>query len=919
MTGVNGCSRLFHSAADFRFAFTRLSLAWMLPAAFGLLTAQLCTAQTAHYSRPAGAVNLGSVNVGSTSATAAVTFTLDTGGTLDASTPYQVLGQVGPTLDFADAGGSTCNGTTTYKAGDTCKVNVSFTPKLAGARYGIVNLYNAERKVIAARSLTGTAVGPQIAFFPGGLSTVIGNGLSGPAGVAVDGSGNLYIADSGHNRVVKETLSGGGYTESIVANDSLLSPDGVTVDGSGNVYIADSGNNRVLKETPSGSSYAESVVVDTSLNFPAGLAVDGSGDVYIADVGNNRVLEEAPSTGGYTQSVVVSLDANDLLASGVAVDGSGDVYLAFVNYALYPPEFSVVRETPSAGGYTQTFIMGVAFPAGVAVDGSGNVYAASDGNSVYVTGPGPLTDRVLTVASGLNLPNGVAVDGSGNVYIADSGNNRVLKENSANPPSLAFAATSNGSTSSDSPQIVTAINIGTAPLSFPVPPTGMNPSISANFTLPSDLSDWGCPQVFSNSTAPGTLAVGGVCELPVSFSPKAPAYGYLTGTATFTDNNLNASSPAYATQSISMTGRVIGVPPRGSIGPVVDSVTMSNTVGSSDMVEVTGWVADEVDGAPLSNVKVYIDGVLAGTPTLGIPRYDVAVAYENPAYLDSGYQFLYSAASLSLGTHAVTVIAIDSGGNSRTFGPVGFTVAATAGLSPPIGSIASPEDSATLSNTVGQSDSVDIRGWVVDPADGSPLSNVTVHIDGTLVAAPTLGIASPAVATKYSNPAYAHARFELLYPATSLALGNHEVTVVARDSGGRSTTLGPVTFTVAATAGPGSPFGGISFAGDSTTMTTTVSPSHSLEVAGWVADATDGSPLSNVNVYIDDVLAGPPTLGIASPSVATMYGNPAYGHAKYQFLYSAASLATGAHWVTVIAVDSGGRSTTFGPNIFTVE
>ena len=95
--------------------------------------------------------------------------------------------------------------------------------------------------------------------------------------------------------------------------------------------------------------------------------------------------------------------------------------------------------------------------------------------------------------------------------------------------------------------------------------------------------------------------------------------------------------------------------------------------------------------------------------------------------------------------------------------------------------------------------------------------------------------------------------------------------------------------------------------------------SDSLEVEDGVADATDGSPLSNVGVYIDDVLAGTPTLGIASPSVAAMYGNPAYGHAKYQFLYPATSLAAGAHWVTVIAVDSGGRSTTFGPNIFTVE
>ena len=390
--------------------------------------------------------------------------------------------------------------------------------------------------------------------------------------------------------------------------------------------------------------------------------------------------------------------------------------------------------------------------------------------------------------------------------------------------------------------------------------------------------------------------------------------------------NLPITAPANPLQPPPLTATAhlkIGMnsasPPFGSLDSVEDSVTMSTVVGSSDMVEVTGWVADEADGAPLSNVKVYIDGTLAGTPTLGIPRYGVAVDYKNPAYLNSGYQFLHSAASLSLGTHAVTVIAIDSGGNSRTLGPVIFTVAATAGLSPPFGSLAYVEDSVTFSNTVGQSHSVDVRGWVADPADGSPLSNVKVYIDGALAGTPTLGIATPNVVTRYSNPAYAHAGFELLYSGSSLWLGTHEVTIVAIDSGGRSITLGPVSFTLAELAGLGAPFGGIAFAGDSTTQTTTVSPSHSLEVEGWVADAADGSPLSNVGVYIDDVLAGAPTLGIASPTVATMYGNPAYGHAKYQFLYPAASLATGAHWVTVIAVDSGGRSTTFGPNIFTVE
>jgi hypothetical protein len=118
---------------------------------------------------------------------------------------------------------------------------------------------------------------------------------------------------------------------------------------------------------------------------------------------------------------------------------------------------------------------------------------------------------------------------------------------------------------------------------------------------------------------------------------------------------------------------VAAPPPFGHLDSAADSVTGTSTVSLSDSVVIKGWVADKVDGAPLSNVKVYIDGNLIGTPTLGIARTDVAAA-DGAAYLDSGYTLSYSAAALSLGSHAVTVIAIDSGARSTTFGPLTFTV-----------------------------------------------------------------------------------------------------------------------------------------------------------------------------------------------------------------------------------------------------
>jgi hypothetical protein len=264
------------------------------------------------------------------------------------------------------------------------------------------------------------------------------------------------------------------------------------------------------------------------------------------------------------------------------------------------------------------------------------------------------------------------------------------------------------------------------------------------------------------------------------------------------------------------------------------------------------------------------------------------------------------------------VIAIDSEGRSTTFGPATFTVAVAAGAGDPFGGIGEAVDSTTMSGVVAQSDSLLMKGWVADPQDGAPLSNVKVYIDGTLAGTPTMGIARPDVAAEFGT-AYTNSGYQLVYSAASLVIGAHQVTVVAVDSGGRSKTFSPVAFTVAATAGSGSPFGSIDKAVDSTTLSSTVLPSDSLEVKGWVADPTDGAALSNVKVYIDGVLAGTPTLGLARPDVAAEYHNAACLHSGYRLLYPASSLSVGAHTVTVMAVYSGGRSKILGPVSFTVQ
>ena len=127
-----------------------------------------------------------------------------------------------------------------------------------------------------------------------------------------------------------------------------------------------------------------------------------------------------------------------------------------------------------------------------------------------------------------------------------------MKEiNRATPPSLTFAVTTVGSTSSDSPQTVTLENVGNAPLIFPIPITGNNPSISANFTLNSSGAS-ACQVEDAGTATEETLAPNASCKLAISFEPETA--GTLSGSLVLTDNNLNAAAPGYASQSIALSG-----------------------------------------------------------------------------------------------------------------------------------------------------------------------------------------------------------------------------------------------------------------------------------------------------------------------------------------------------------------------------
>jgi uncharacterized protein (TIGR03437 family) len=343
---------------------------------------------------------------------------------------------------------------------------------------------------------------------PGGtISTVAGNGynnlagggfagdgnpatsaeLDAPEGVAVDASGNLYIADSQNYRIREVSGSNGiittiagigapGYSGDggPATSAQMSSPSSVAVDASGNVYFADRANARVRRISSGGGTISSAAgngasgysgdggpAVDAQLDSPSAVAV-GETNIYIADTGNARVRVVSSArtittlagngTAGYSGDGGPAADAQLNFPEAIATDSAGNVYISDTGNGRVR-KISAGGVISSIAGNGSTGYSGdggpatraaLNYPTGLALDAAGNLYIADSGNSrirkvsttgviTTVAGSGILGyagDGGPPASAALNYPNGVALDAAGDLYIADTGNS-VIREVSA--------------------------------------------------------------------------------------------------------------------------------------------------------------------------------------------------------------------------------------------------------------------------------------------------------------------------------------------------------------------------------------------------------------------------------------------------------------------------------------------------------
>jgi len=173
------------------------------------------------------------------------------------------------------------------------------------------------------------------------------DGLGHPDGVAVDRAGDVYVADSDHNRVLE--LPAGAQAATQLPFSGLNEPSDVAVDATGNVYVADYGNKRVLRLAPGSSAATE--LPHAGVAQPNALAVDEAGNVYVAGGEHNNVLELAAGQKSWSP-LPFGDDITDI--GGIAVDPAGVVYVVAQRSQHYvvlelPPGADTPRQLPFSG------------------------------------------------------------------------------------------------------------------------------------------------------------------------------------------------------------------------------------------------------------------------------------------------------------------------------------------------------------------------------------------------------------------------------------------------------------------------------------------------------------------------------------------------------------------------------------------
>ena len=629
-------------------------------------------------------------------------------------------------LDFEKGVGAlTCETAVFTAANQTCMESVTFTPRFPGLRLGAVVLLDSAGNLLGTTLLSGTGLGGLGVLVPGNVLSVAGDGLwtlvhdgnpatqaelNLPASITLDGAGNMYIADSLHNRIRKvaapippatvgiiSTIAGDG--DPVYGGDggpaldaTLNTPDSVALDGAGNLYIADTGNNAVRKITAAtgimttvagtgaqGSAGDKGLATLAQLNQPWGVTLDSSGNLYIADTANHRIRRvdavtgiittvagngfmNPDGSGGYSGDGVQATQTELNRPFAVAFDLAGNMYIpdSANNRIRRVDALTRIITTFAGTGIVGSSGDGAAAnaaqlytPSGVAVDAAGNVYIADTQNDSIrkVSAANGFISTVIEKTGGEYLfdgsfyplgmygPIGLYLDGGGNLFIADYFD-MLVREMYSNFAALNFTLTPVRQGDMSAPQNQIVENDGNAPLDITAITPGQNAALSGTTTC---------------ATGTPFLAVDGDCVIVAEFapSPSIPPTNPETGNVDLAGNSPNTPL------DIQLVGNATAVN-----STTVALASSLNPSGFGQTVTFTATVTTGASTGNLTGTVTFYDGAttLAANLPLNAPGTTATAAYTTPA--------------LTVGLHSLTA--------SYSGDPLHFSSKSTDNSTPPL-------------------------------------------------------------------------------------------------------------------------------------------------------------------------------------------------------------------------------------------
>jgi sugar lactone lactonase YvrE len=606
-----------------------------------------------------------------------------------------------------------------------CLVYVTFSPTAAGLRQTQLVATTANGSVYYF-PLIGTGTGGQLSIDGGQQIPVPATGLGTTSSVAVASNGNIYIADPANNRIEVCTPGSGSLCNTqtplalafptTVTPTTLSGPMGVAVDAGSNIYISDTGNNRILEVNPvtnavtvlGGIAWVSCQPTQTAglttpaspcpvipagaappananlsnpavtagpipvynplqqylFKAPQGLAVDLNGNVYVADTGNSAIVEipKNPVLGGANPLFQYAGAPTFVTPVAVAVDLTGNIYVADTGN----PFQQVVKISPG-GGDMQNLLplgshlplvggQGISTPNGVAVDGGGDVFISDSSANVVWEAPaaGPPNGAPFTLSfTGLSSPAGLALDANGNLYVADSGNKQILYVNRQNP-------TGNFGTVPEGLDVSTGLGMITGLAGTPVgclqngsstPCTGyLTVTNSGNQPLTitepiSTITPSGTAFAFTNTCTSTPLLPGATCTISPTFQPTSTGAQSATLSVNGTQSVALVANGGQPQAKIVLTGAYSGgTPTAGGTATLTATVsqphvppggTPSGTVTFVVTVD-NGLYASGTCGAnPVIAPVTLVGGVATTTINLAQGRVYSVVATYNGDSADS--------------------------------------------------------------------------------------------------------------------------------------------------------------------------------------------------------------------------------------------------------------------------------------------